>query len=71
MTKLFTDFFINACKYGGFFVYLNFARRHARSKNSNKYLDFYSLIRIFAEIFGNHSATYSILTTTIRSIKSE
>ena len=31
MTKLFTDFFINACKYGGFFVYLNFAR-HARSK---------------------------------------
>ena len=59
MTKLFTVFFVNACK------------RHARSKNSNKYLDFYSLIRIFAEIFGNHSATYSILTTTIRSIKSE
>lgn len=48
MTKLFTDFFINACKYGELFVSLSFARRHARSKNSNKYLDFYSLIRIFA-----------------------
>ena len=70
MTKLLTVFFVNACKYGELFVSLSFAR-HARSKNSNKYLDFYSLIRIFAEIFGNHSATYSILTTTIRSIKSE
>jgi len=49
MTKLFTDFFINACKYGGFFVYLNFARSDTLArKNSNKYLDFYSLIRIFA-----------------------
>ena len=67
MTKLFTVFFFFVCKYGELFVSLSFAR----SKNSNKYLDFYSLIRIFAEIFGNHSATYSILTTTIRSIKSE
>ena len=44
MTKLFTVFFVNACKYGELFVSLSFAR----SKNSNKYLDFYSLIRIFA-----------------------
>ena len=47
MTKLLTVFFVNACKYGELFVSLSFAR-HARSKNSNKYLDFYSLIRIFA-----------------------
>ena len=26
MTKLFTDFFVNACKYGELFVYLSFAR---------------------------------------------
>lgn len=48
MTKHFTVFFINACKYVEFFVSLSFARRHARSRNSNKYLDFYPLIRIFA-----------------------
>ena len=31
MTKLFTDFFINACKYGELFVSLSFARKKTRA----------------------------------------